>query len=248
MSTARSSPDDDRFHPSMEATTTPPLQPVDHPPSVPLLQDEGEGENCHENRLIMNSDEEGGGPRPKRPISYPWGPETEPFEQRESVVRKITLAKRYSDPSPPTTTALQRKGTARKAQVKPFTKESIERLEKKTIQLVREYGFQPRRKLSVEDGSRLPAKYEPFPSRLYGRPLEEIDNFIYDEVIAGLTKSKVVVVDFKLRVCYAVAKGRFVTQRGSCEFLNRKGQEIIYFAASCVHFLVHYLYLSYYIT
>lgn len=50
------------------------------------------------------------------------------------------------------------------------------------MQLVREYGFQPRRKLSVEDGSRLPAKFEPFPKKLYGRPLEEIDNFIYDEV------------------------------------------------------------------
>lgn len=69
-----------------------------------------------------------------------------------------------------------------KAQVKPFTKKSRDRLENKSIQLVRDYGFQPRRKLSVEDGSVLPGKYEPFPSKLYGRPLEEIDNFIYDEV------------------------------------------------------------------
>lgn len=73
-----------------------------------------------------------------------------------------------------------------KAQVKPFTKESLDRLENKTVQLVREYGFQPRRKLSVEDGSVLPGKYEPFPSKLYGRPLEEIDNFIYDEVGGGV--------------------------------------------------------------
>lgn len=69
-----------------------------------------------------------------------------------------------------------------KQQVKPFTRESLERLENKTVQLVRDYGFQPRRKLSVEDGSVLPPKFEPFPSKLYGRPLEEIDNFIYDEV------------------------------------------------------------------
>lgn len=69
-----------------------------------------------------------------------------------------------------------------KQKVKPFTKESLERLENKTVQLVRDYGFQPRRKLSVEDGSVLPNKFEPFPSKLYGRPLEEIDNFIYDEV------------------------------------------------------------------
>ncbi|KAJ9578952.1 hypothetical protein L9F63_024942, partial [Diploptera punctata] len=68
-----------------------------------------------------------------------------------------------------------------KAQVKPFTKESLDRMESKTVQLVKDYGFQPRRKLSVEDGSVLPGKFEPFPSKLYGRPLEEIDNFIYDE-------------------------------------------------------------------
>lgn len=69
-----------------------------------------------------------------------------------------------------------------KQTVKPFTKESLDRLENRTVQLVREYGFQPRRKTSVEDGAVLPHKFEPFPADLYGRPLEEIDNFIYDEV------------------------------------------------------------------
>lgn len=66
--------------------------------------------------------------------------------------------------------------------MKPFTKESLDRHETKNAQLIRDYGFQPRRKVSVEDGGVLPGKYEPFPSKLYGRPLEEIDNFIYDEV------------------------------------------------------------------
>jgi hypothetical protein len=61
------------------------------------------------------------------------------------------------------------------------------------VQLVKEYGFQPRRKLSVEDGSVLPGKFEPFPSRLYGRPLEEIDNFIYGEV--GSSYGNVCVAD-----------------------------------------------------
>lgn len=84
----------------------------------------------------------------------------------------ITSAKTPSDGS----------RTPGKVTVKPFTKESLERLETKTVQLVKEYGFQPRRKLSVEDGARLPFKFEPFPQNLYGRPLEEIDNFIYDEV------------------------------------------------------------------
>ncbi|KAM0728940.1 Sodium channel protein 60E [Formica fusca] len=69
-----------------------------------------------------------------------------------------------------------------KQTVKPFTKESLDRWENKTVQLVREYGFQPKRKMSVEDGAVLPNKFEPFPTKLYGRPLEEIDNFIYDEV------------------------------------------------------------------
>lgn len=69
-----------------------------------------------------------------------------------------------------------------KQTVKPFTKDSLDRLENKTVQLVREYGFQPKRKMSVEDGAVLPNKFEPFPTELYGRPLEEIDNFIYDEV------------------------------------------------------------------
>lgn len=71
-----------------------------------------------------------------------------------------------------------------KQTVKPFTKES--RLENRTVQLVREYGFQPKRKMSVEDGAVLPNKFEPFPNNLYGRPLEEIDNFIYDEVSSQL--------------------------------------------------------------
>lgn len=96
-----------------------------------------------------------------------------------SLSRGLPAAKRQSPGTPP---GKPPAGGAVKQQVKPFTKESLERLENKTVQLVRDYGFQPRRKLSVEDGSVLPPKFEPFPSALYGRPLEEIDNFIYDEV------------------------------------------------------------------
>ncbi|CAB0016455.1 unnamed protein product, partial [Nesidiocoris tenuis] len=68
-----------------------------------------------------------------------------------------------------------------KLQVKPFTKQSLNTRESRSAQIVKDYGFQPKRKLSVEDGSVLPCKYEPFPSHLYGKPLEEIDNFIYEE-------------------------------------------------------------------
>ncbi|XP_011633668.1 sodium channel protein 60E [Pogonomyrmex barbatus] len=73
-----------------------------------------------------------------------------------------------------------------KQTVKPFTKES--RLENKTVQLVRDYGFQPKKKMSVEDGAVLPNKFEPFPNEFYGRPLEEIDNFIYDETFCVVSK------------------------------------------------------------
>lgn len=47
---------------------------------------------------------------------------------------------------------------------------------------MREYGFHPRTKASVEDGDVLPRKFEPFPEHMYGKPLEEIDTFIYEEV------------------------------------------------------------------
>lgn len=109
--------------------------------------------------------------RSKRPLSYPWGPDSKP----DSHTVDFKLSTSQSDP-------LKSSLTRSRTQVKPFTRESLERLEKKTLQLVREYGFTPRKKLSVEDGSRLPTKFEPFPPHLYGRPLEEIDNFIYDEV------------------------------------------------------------------
>ncbi|CAK9822074.1 Sodium channel protein 60E [Anthophora retusa] len=75
-----------------------------------------------------------------------------------------------------------------KQTVKLFTKESLDRLENRTVQLVRDYGFQPKRRMSVQDGAVLPNKYEPFPTELYGKPLEEIDNFIYDETFCVVSK------------------------------------------------------------
>ncbi|KAJ0174015.1 hypothetical protein K1T71_010161 [Dendrolimus kikuchii] len=75
-----------------------------------------------------------------------------------------------------------------RAAVTPFTRESARRAGSRGAQLVREFGFMPRRRLSVEDGARLPRKYEPFPPKLYGRPLEEIDNFIYDDTFCVVSK------------------------------------------------------------
>lgn len=99
-----------------------------------------------------------------------------------------------------------------KQQVKPFTKDSLERLENKHVQLVRDYGFQPKRKTSVEDGGVLPNKFEPFPSNLYNRPLEEIDSFIYDEVsifnlFFYLETSKIF-----LKKCYKTLSSKYLTK------------------------------------
>lgn len=69
-----------------------------------------------------------------------------------------------------------------KQQVVAYTQKSQIKHENRHIQLVREYGFHPRTKATIEDGDVLPKKFEPFPPTMYGKPLEEIDNFIYEEV------------------------------------------------------------------
>lgn len=70
--------------------------------------------------------------------------------------------------------------TEPKVQVRPLTKDSLETRQHVSSSVG--YGYQTRNKVSVLDGSVLPSKFEPFPSELYGVPLEEIDNFIFDEV------------------------------------------------------------------
>ncbi|XP_045477852.1 sodium channel protein 60E-like isoform X2 [Harmonia axyridis] len=171
-----------------------PTYPLDEPsnkneePSDHLLEHSDPGE-CftHSDPLLDSSDrllnpkhltsESSDQVRPKRPLSYPWGPDSKP----DSHTVEFKLSTSQSETLKPSL-------TRSRTQVKPFTRESLERLEKKTLQLVREYGFTPRKKLSVEDGSRLPSKFEPFPPHLYGRPLEEIDNFIYDETFCVVSK------------------------------------------------------------
>lgn len=68
------------------------------------------------------------------------------------------------------------------APVIEYTERSQDKIQDKHVQLVRDYGFHPRSKVQVGDGSLLPRKFEPFPSEMYGRPIEEIDHFIYEEV------------------------------------------------------------------
>lgn len=74
-------------------------------------------------------------------------------------------------------------------QVVEYTEKSQDKHECRHVQLVREYGFHPRSKVQVVDGALLPRKFEPFPQNMYGRPLEEIDNFIYEEVSKHSSKA-----------------------------------------------------------
>lgn len=69
-----------------------------------------------------------------------------------------------------------------KVDFRPFTKASAEKFDDKCAKIARDCGYPRKRKSNIEDESVLPGKYEPFPPRLYGHPLEEIDNFIYEEV------------------------------------------------------------------
>ena len=46
----------------------------------------------------------------------------------------------------------------------------------------RDYGFLPKRAPNLVDGAQLPAKFEPFPSDLLGKPIEELDQYVYEKV------------------------------------------------------------------
>ena len=72
--------------------------------------------------------------------------------------------------------------------LQPFTKESLDHLEARTSSVIRDYGFLPRRNPTVVDGGLLPSKYEPFPRHMYGRPLEEVDQFIFEQVSTNILK------------------------------------------------------------
>ena len=67
-------------------------------------------------------------------------------------------------------------------EVRPFTRESLEKINIRTNNLIRDYGFLPKRSPNLADGAQLPAKYEPFPPNLLGRPVEELDQYVYEKV------------------------------------------------------------------
>ena len=67
-------------------------------------------------------------------------------------------------------------------EVIPFTRESLEKIHLRTSNLIRDYGFLPRRAATLIDGAALPSKYEPFSPDLLGKPVEELDQYVYDKV------------------------------------------------------------------
>ena len=67
-------------------------------------------------------------------------------------------------------------------EIRAFTKESLEKINLRTANLIRDYGFLPKRSAHIEDGAQLPMKFEPFPSDLLGKPIEELDQFVYEKV------------------------------------------------------------------
>ena len=67
-------------------------------------------------------------------------------------------------------------------EIRAFTKESLEKINLRTANLIRDYGFLPKRSAHIEDGAQLPMKFEPFPEDLLGKPIEELDQFVYEKV------------------------------------------------------------------
>lgn len=67
-------------------------------------------------------------------------------------------------------------------EVRPFTRESLEKINIRTNNLIRDYGFLPKRSPNLQDGAQLPAKFEPFPAELLGKPVEELDQYVYEKV------------------------------------------------------------------
>ena len=67
-------------------------------------------------------------------------------------------------------------------EVRSFTKESLEKINLRTSNLIRDYGFLPKRQPHLLDGAQLPPKFEPFPSELLGKPVEELDQYVYEKV------------------------------------------------------------------
>lgn len=73
-------------------------------------------------------------------------------------------------------------------EIRQFTKESLEKINLRTSNLIRDYGFLPKRAPQLEDGCELPVKFEPFPPNLLGRPVEEIDQYIYEKTFCVVSR------------------------------------------------------------
>lgn len=67
-------------------------------------------------------------------------------------------------------------------EIRAFTKESLEKINLRTANLIRDYGYLPKRAAHLEDGCELPMKFGTFPPHLRGKPVEELDQFVYEKV------------------------------------------------------------------
>jgi len=83
---------------------------------------------------------------------------------------------------------LQRPKPKMQCEIRAFTKESLEKINLRTANLIRDYGFLPKRSAHIEDGAQLPMKFEPFPEDLLGKPIEELDQFVYEKTFCTVSR------------------------------------------------------------
>ncbi|CAM1295429.1 Uncharacterised protein r2_g457 [Pycnogonum litorale] len=72
--------------------------------------------------------------------------------------------------------------------IRLFTEDSQYKVDNREATALKEYGFIPNRLPTIEDGSLLPSRLKPFPKEYYGKPIEEIDHFIYEKTFCLVTK------------------------------------------------------------
>uniref|UniRef100_T1JK91 Uncharacterized protein n=1 Tax=Strigamia maritima TaxID=126957 RepID=T1JK91_STRMM len=62
-----------------------------------------------------------------------------------------------------------------------FSSASLAKYEEQKKKVISEYGFLPKRSPTIKDGSVLPRRFEPVSPYFYGKPIEEIENGIYEK-------------------------------------------------------------------
>ena len=110
------------------------------------------------------------------------GPDHEDTNHITVVPGGYPLGSPNGDPGTDSKKGFQKPKPKMQCEIRAFTKESLEKINLRTANLIRDYGFLPKRSAHLEDGAQLPMKYEPFPPELLGKPIEELDQFVYEKV------------------------------------------------------------------